>query len=434
MRRDLLLPLALLAGCALYSDVTVGPLLLTPANIERGSSLESMVQKADYLRAIGMASSVEGRPKRSAAELKALGEAELAAGRWEQARRHLRAAIDLEPFRSTYGQLAWDLSQLEVMANNFDTAADWADIAVDHGVKIKEWHVSYLRALGSVAVYRFPDKTSDSVPMHFGNPDVPRLDVRLNGKKSVAGVVDSGAVISIISRNMASTLPVRRLGDFHGTFFGLLGEPISVEFGLLDRIDIGGIVIENVPVAIMPDDKMRFLVGNQSPFNIDFLIGAHLLKEFSLDLDFRHNTVTLSHVGTFDRHPADDQNLFWEGFRPMVHAAVNRHAWYLFVLDTGSEVTFLNEARMESLPIQIVAPKIHTAMLQGLGGATKHGEKLEDVEIGIDRWAGIFRTLPMYSEEPREQAVGIIGENFLKNFHVVIDFSRMRVDLAPNRV
>jgi hypothetical protein len=434
MRRLLLLPLAALSGCALYSDVAVGPLMLTPANIERGSTLDSMVQKADYLRAIGMASAVDAKPKKSASELKALGEAELASGRWDDARRHLRAAVDLEPFRVTYGQIAWDLSQLELMANNFDTAADWADIAVDHGVRIKEWHIAYLRALGNLAVYRFPEKTSDTVPMRFGNPDVPRVDVRINGTKRAEGIIDSGAVLSIISRKMAQALPVRSLGDFRGTFFGLLGEPIEVEFGLLDRIQIGGIVVENVPVAIMPDAMMHFLVSNKSSFNIDFLLGASLLKEFRLDLDFHGQTIALSHVATLDRHPVEEQNLFWEDFRPMVRSAVNRHAWFLFVLDTGSEVTFLNETRLASLPIQIFAPRVHTARLQGLGGSMKHGEKIEDVEIGVDRWAGTFRTLPVYEEDAREQAVGIVGENFLKNFHVVIDFSRMRVDLVPGRV
>jgi hypothetical protein len=434
MRPLPLLGITLLAGCALYSDVSVGPLLLTPANIERGSTLNSMVEKADYLRAIGMASSIEGRPKRSAAELKALGEAELAAGRWDDARRHLREAIDLEPFRATYGQLAWDLSQLELLANNFGTAADWAEIAIDHGVKIKEWHVNYLRALGNVAVYRFPDKTSDTVPMRFGKPDVPRIDVVFNGKKKAEGIVDSGAVLSIISRRMASSLPVRSLGDFRGTFFGLLGEPIAVEFGVLDRVDIGGIAIENVPVAIMPDEKMRFLVSDKQPFSIDFLLGANLLKEFRIDLDFHHGTIGLAHVSTLDRHPVEDQNLFWEGFRPMVRAAVNRHAWFLFVLDTGSEVTFLNETRLASLPIQLFAPKVHNAMLQGLGGSTKRGQKVDDVEVGVDRWAGTFRTLPMYAEDQREQAVGIVGENFLKNFHVTIDFARMRVDLERVRI
>ena len=59
----------------------------------------------------------------------------------------------------------------------------------------------------------------------------------------------------------------------------------------------------------------------------------------------------------------------------------------------------------------------------------KRGAKLENVEIGIDEWGGKFKTLPMYMAADRDQAVGIIGQNFLKNFNVVIDFGRMRVDL-----
>ena len=77
---------------------------------------------------------------------------------------------------------------------------------------------------------------------------------------------------------------------------------------------------------------------------------------------------------------------------------------------------------------------MHNATLQGLGGARKRGEKLENVELGIDRWAGTFKTIPMYDAGPHEPTTGIIGENFFKNFDVVIDFGRMRVDLAPINV
>ena len=116
---------------------------------------------------------------------------------------------------------------------------------------------------------------------------------------------------------------------------------------------------------------------------------------------------------------------------PAVRGTINRHGWYAFILDTGSEVTFLNNRQIGSLPIQIFAPKVHNATLQGLGGAKKHGAKVENVEVGVDRWAGTFRTLPMYESAENEKSVGIVGENYLKNFDVVIDFGRMRVDLAP---
>jgi len=91
-----LLALVVVAGCALYSDVSISPLIYDPAKIERGSDLQSMVRKLDYNTAISLAQTIDSKPKKTAQELAALGAAELAAGRYDAARRHLRAAIDLK--------------------------------------------------------------------------------------------------------------------------------------------------------------------------------------------------------------------------------------------------------------------------------------------------------------------------------------------------
>lgn len=418
-----------LTGCALYKEVEVTPLLLTPASIDRGADIQAMLRKSDYLRAIELASVVESRPRRDAIELAAIGSAFLAAGRYDAARTHLRAALDLDPFRTTYADIAWDLSQTEFLENNFESALEWANIAIDRGLQIRQWHIEYLKALSGVPVYRFSGKSVERMPFRFGRPDVPRLPVRVN-QHEVEGIVDSGAVLSIVSRRLAASLPVRSLGKFQGTFYGLLGEPIAVEFGMVDTLEIGGITIENVPVAIMPDDKMRFLISKHDgkEFHMDFLLGTNLLKEFRIELDFNRRHITFAKLTEADRRPAADQNLFFEGFRPHVRGAVNRKGWFLFILDTGSEITFLNQSRMGSLPVQTFG-STHTAMLQGLGGSMKRGAKLENVEIGIDEWAGKFKTIPMYASDEKDRAVGIIGQNLLENFNVVIDFGRMRVDL-----
>ena len=426
-----LIALAVLAGCALYSDVVISPLIYDPANIQRGSDLQSMVRKLDYNHAISLAQTIDANPRKTAPELASLGAAELAAGRYDDARRHLRAAIDLQPFRTVYASVAWDLSQLEYMSNNFDSSLDWAKLAQERGINVKQWHLDYLASLANTNVYHFSGAPSERVPMHVSRPDVPRIDVMLNGKKNLSTIIDSGAVLSIISQSLAANLPVKSLGTFEGTFSGLLGEPITVRFGILESVELGRMTIANVPVAIMPDDKMKFLIVGKKEFKIDFLLGAHLLKEFRLELDFRRNTVTFTRIPGSARRPAADQNLFIEQFRPAVRGTINRHGWFAFVLDTGSEVTFLNERHLGSFPIQVFAPKVHNATLQGLGGAKKHGEKLDNVEIGIDRWAGTFHTIPMYDAGEHERTSGIVGENYLKNFDVVIDFGRMRVDLAP---
>jgi hypothetical protein len=422
--------LILLGGCALYSEVDVTPLVLLPTNIERGSDVQQMLRKSDYLRAIEMAAVIDSRERPNATDLGALGTAYLAAGRYDDARGRLRRALDLDPFRTTYAQIAWDLSQVEYLSNNFETSLDWAEIARERGLNIREWHLQYLRALVSVSAYRFSGEGSDELKFRFGRPDVPRIGTRINGRHDVEAIIDSGAVISIVSQRMAGQLALRPLGTFEGTFYGLLGEPIQVRFGLIEKLELGSIVIENVPVAIMPDEKMRFLISKRdgTEFRMDFLLGTNLLKEFRLELDFDHSRVRFTKLTDKDRVPDADQNLFFEGFRPHVRGVVNRRGWYMFILDTGSEVTFLSESKASSLPVQVFGGS-HTAMLQGLGGSMKRGGKLENVEIGVDKWGGKFKTLPMYQSADRDQAVGILGQNFLKNFNVVIDFGRMRVDL-----
>ncbi|MGA8809899.1 MAG: retroviral-like aspartic protease family protein [Thermoanaerobaculia bacterium] len=421
---------ALAAGCALYSDVSISPLLLSPGSIERGSDLQSMLRKSDYVRAVELASTVEARGRQNANDLLALGTAEMTAGRFDSARRHLRAALDLEPFRTTYADAAWTLSQLEYMRNNFEASVEWAHVAVEHGLVVRKWHMDFLDALKNVDMYHFRGPVAERVPLRIGRPDVPRVEVTVNKTKNVIAIVDSGAVMSIVSRKFADSVPIRRLGNFEGQFTGLLGEPIQVEFGLIESLQIGKMIIENIPVAIMPDDKMKFVVAGKNEFSIEFLLGAHLLKETRIELDFRRNQATFTHLTLADRIAAPDQNLFWDHFRPTVRGVINRKGWFVFVLDTGSEVTFLNSAQAGSLPIQLFT-KSYNATLQGLGGAKKHGDKVEDVEIGVDRWAGTFRTIPMYDAGTPDRTSGIVGENYLKNFVVTIDFGRMRLDLVP---
>lgn len=422
------LPIVVIAaGCTLYTDVSITPLIIAPPDIERGADLQQMLRKADFLRAIEMTPSIEKSP--TANDLASLGEAELVSGRFDSARKHLRGVVDLNPFRTTYANAAWQLSQLEYLTNNFDSSLDWAKIAIARGMNIKQWHLDYMSALANRRVYEFPDKTSARLSMRVGNPDVPRVEVRLNDKHSVSAVVDTGAVVSILSKRYADLMSVPRLGEVEGTFYGLLGEPIAVHFAVLDSIEIGDMVVRNVPVAIMPDEKMRFLVNNEKEYHIDFLLGANFLKEFRTELDFRKQQIEFTKLTPADRHPSPDQNIFFEGFRPLIRSTVNRHGWFLFVLDTGSEVTFLNEAQLSTLPIGGFNAKAHNARLQGLGGSMKRGAKIENVEIGVDKWAGVFKTLPMYASANQDRSVGIVGENFLKNFRVVMDFGTMRIDL-----
>src|SRR5687767_12071855 len=94
------LPLLLLSSCALYSEVEISPLFVLPKDLRRNTNnVTELVAQGDFLRVIEQRKFIEGRREPSAKELAALGAAEVAAGRFVDAKIHLRAALDLKPFR-----------------------------------------------------------------------------------------------------------------------------------------------------------------------------------------------------------------------------------------------------------------------------------------------------------------------------------------------
>ena len=150
--------------------------------------------------------------------------------------------------------------------------------------------------------------------MRITQPEVPRVEVRLNETKTRVGDHRLRRRASRSSPNSSPrTSPVKRLGEFQGTFYGLLGEPIPVQFALLESVRArrhrrsqraGGDHAGRQDAAS--------LITGKKEFNIDFLLGANLLKEFRTELDFRRNQVTFTSLTRADRHPSPDQNIFIE--------------------------------------------------------------------------------------------------------------------------
>ncbi|MBI2214712.1 MAG: retroviral-like aspartic protease family protein [Acidobacteria bacterium] len=424
---------ALLAstGCTLRSEMTLSPLALKPSDTVRAANrVEDLVEVGDYPRALALASAVDAKPNATVAELNALGKAELVSGRLADAKRHFRQALVRKPFRDVYADIAWNLSQAELLDGEFAASLHWAQTAVEYGLEIRSWHLELLEALQTERPFVVGGVKDTEVPMEHRTPAIPRVEVRINEAR-VMGIIDSGAVMTIVSDRLAAEAKLRSLGDFTGTFYGLLGEPIQVRFAMIDSMTIGDLVIESVPVAIMAGEKMKFFTLNRTPFHIDLLLGANLLREFRLSLDFERNEVSFHHLDASEKVPATDQNLFILNAKPYVHGSLNGQGWFLYQLDTGSEITYLNSVEISRWKLQRnFAMMYRGAELQGLGGATKRGVMVDDVSVGIGAWQGTFKTLPLYSSE-KSGAIGLIGENFLKHFRLTIDFGTMKILLDP---
>lgn len=420
----LCLSILLSGSCTLDPTVTVYPIFLTPSDDRPFGNLVNLVEARDYGGAISRRWTVQQKRNPSARELAALGHLEMARGRLDDARQYLTAALDRAVSRDDIAAIAWDLSQAEFLADEYAKSLEWALRATDNGLRVAPWHIQLLDSLSGIDAETNLQGSSGTMPMIFGNPDVPRVEASVNGAAPVAAVIDSGAVFTIVSETLATRTNVRRLGR-RGTLLGLLDEPIPIEFGIVEDLQIGDLHANGLLVAVMSDADLRFFVLNRETFQMDLLLGTNLLRGLRIDLNFLERKIELTPVS--QHAPSADQNLFFVDFRPMAQVSINRKGWFLFLLDTGSEITFLNESLVERTAAG-GRGRLHWATLQGLGGSKKRGSQIVGVELATAGWGGTFRTLPMYASRDSE-AFGILGENFLSQFHVVIDFGKMRLDL-----
>lgn len=416
-----------LGGCTLTSNVTVEPLFLLPADIAKPSSLQDAMSRGDYRFAAELAPTIHAQRQR-VEQLSLLGRAQFFCGRYAEARETLKKALEINMAPLLRAQVQWDLAQVAYQQGKMEEALVLALSAKEGGVSIKQWYIDYLEAIQGVDIHAVEGSRRVITGFRIGSPDLPRLSMNVNGSVGVETVLDSGAVMSIVSRSFAESAGIRRMPTVQGLFYGLLGEPIAVEFGMIDSLSLREMTIRNVPVAIMEDSKLHFFVEKDEKFDIEFLVGTNLLKEFRLRFDYVRNLLTLDYLEQNERVPVPNQNLFLVDQRPLVHVTINRQGWYPFLLDTGSEVTFLNDSKFVIQNVTYGVPRYHGATMQGLGGAQKSGMRVKDVAIGLHRWAGRFEDIPLYTDE-RPGPVGILGQNYLKKFYVDIDFGRMRVEL-----
>lgn len=417
-----------LCACALSSNVAIAPLHLLPGDIVRPTSLKDAVDRGDYRQAADMAEAVEQKHRPRVEQLALLGRAQLFCGLYEEARDVLHRALESRMPPTLRAQIEWDLAQVAFQQRDLERALEYTLKARESGLNIRRWYTDYLTAVQGIRLHSIEGDRQAIVDFRFGSPDLPRFDAVLNDELTGEAVLDSGAAMSIVSRSFLERAGIRPLEGIHGLFYGLLGEPIQVTFAMIDSLRIGEMGIRNIPVAVMADHKLHFFVKKDERFNIDFLIGTSLLQEFRLRFDYSRNRLTLDYLEPAARVPVADQNLFLVDQKPLVHVAINQQGWYPFLLDTGSEVTFLNETKFSIQNVTFGVPRYHGATMQGLGGTQKTGMRVKNVSIGVDRWSGVFDDIPLYSDE-RPGATGILGQNFLKNFDVEIDFGRMRVEI-----
>jgi hypothetical protein len=368
--------------------------------------------------------------ERSAADLALYGRVLLARGDFEAAWPVLERALRLESRASRRGEIEWELSQGAIVWNDFGLAEEYARAAVNDGHGLVPGFLHFLEAMRDVELYEGP-QIGEEHESEFSMKgfDLVRVPVRVNGLASAA-ILDSGAVYTILTESFARQAGIREIPDSGAYGRGLHKKEFPVSFGILDRLDFGGFSMAGVPVMLMPDDALLFET-TRGQFPVPFVLGLHLLKEFTVEIDYRARRLRLTRADFRVPKRESGQNLFFHGGRIFCRTSVNRNGFYQFLLDTGSEPTLMISAGLlrAGLP---ASSKLFPKKVYGLGQSSVEWGIVREVTLGVAGYGARFRTLAVKEDDDAFED-GVLGNSFLKYFRVKIDFSRMVFSLQESR-
>jgi len=368
----------------------------------------------------------------------------------------LRRAVDLDNEEPDY---VFNLGQAAARNEKYKEAADAYErfllIApktdIDRRSRIAGL-IDFLRYLGRQgALYVATGSPRTSVSFEaFDNR--PILEVRLNGdKRPLRFVLDTGSGMSVLSEQTAKKIglkPVAR-GGLARAVGG--GGRFEIVYGYLSSVEIGDIKVENVPVYI------RKFFDTNVP--VDGYLGLSVISKFLTSLDYGNRQMVLVRQNQSDvieswttlrrgetvqsllpllpNTPAIEVSLRTtsSGFLSGEVGLDGFDKTLNFIIDTAASITVVSEklSQQEQL-LDLLQPS--KMKVFGAAGITEDVKLvlLPKLSLGLSKLekinAAVLDLEPVNETAGFTQS-GILGGNFLKNFHVYFDFARGSIRLEP---
>ena len=362
-----------------------------------------------------------------------LGRARLEAGDFAGAEAALNRLVARESRAPARAGALWLLSQAAYWRDDFGEAARFALATREAGRPVPEGWIAFLRSGGSRRLYAgaAPGTRTPALPLRFGTPDLPQVQVRVNDQAAGELILDSGASLSLLTESVARQLGVEPVAEAITAFRGLHEEEVTMRLGWARSVSVGGLTLTDVPFGILPDETLTFESTGPVPFAPPGVLGAHLMKEFDWRFEFGDGRVQAIRVETASARGASRQNLFFRRMKPMLRVSFNGRPWSFFLLDTGSEATMVTPSGLEANRFR-GAEASAPITLEGIGQRRVSWAKVSDVRIGSGRWMVWFRDL-VVNEGGEGVGDGIVGMSFLALFDVDLRFSSMTLGLEKAR-
>jgi len=368
----------------------------------------------------------------------------------------LRKAANLDPDEADY---VFNLGQAAARNERYKEAADAYERFLIIAPKTDADRrdriiglIDFLRYLGRQgALYVPAGSARTSIPFESMD-NRPILSVRINGdKRPLRFVLDTGSGMSVVSDLTAKRLglkPVAR-GGMARAVGG--GGKFEIVYGYLDSIEIGDVRVQNVPVYI------RKFFDTNVP--VDGYLGLSVVGKFLASIDYGNHKISLLRQNQSDvieswtqmRRGESVQSLFAiapndstievplrttsSGFLSGEVGLVGFDKTLNFIIDTAATITVVSEKlSQEEQLLDLLQPS--KMRVFGAAGVTEDVKLLQlpKLSLGLstlEKISAAVLDLEPVNETAGFTQSGILGGNFLKNFHVYFDFARGAIRLVP---
>lgn len=246
-------------------------------------------------------------------------------------------------------------------------------------------------------------------------------------------VVDSGAGITVVDAAVAAKAGLR--GGTAIAAKGVGGESRSVQLATGVRLELGGVILDGLTVAILDLTEVHEKVGRPMPV----ILGKELFHAFTVDLDYDRRELRIHdparHVAPdgvviLPTRPLEDGHVMVElGFEDLPPA------W--FMVDTGSGDTLaLHQPYVAAHSLLTRYPRLAERRIGGVGGTLP----AKAATAGVVHFAGrTFTKVPVVLATEAKGAfadpssAGTLGAGLLGRFCVTFDYPRQRLLLTAGQ-
>jgi len=259
--------------------------------------------------------------------------------------------------------------------------------------------------------------------------------VSINGGPPRLFLVDTGAGMTAVSRELADTLGLE-MGealDIVG-----LGGGVQARSVTLSSVDLGGIVRKDASALVLDFSEMR----RKMNLDVEGILGFSVLNRYAVTFDFAHSALEIVQNGPRKVPGAGGARVPMEmlGGSATVAAKLDGAPAGSFILDTGSWITFVPTDAGRKLSAVKRVPGVSVV---GADGHVLEAEavRARSLAIGaarVDRPIVLFPTSGGESDPTGITLAsgerGVLGSNVLRRFRMTLDYPRSELvlDPAPN--